>query len=740
MRGVVARRMLALFILCALLPVGALALLSLLEMSGKLEEQTEQRLRHAAKNVGMEILDGLAFLSSELDTLGIRYAVGTREAGGGGISGTPGKVPSRGFLSLTRFGEGSRAETFFGAPCPFPPLTEAARRHLASGQALVFVRSDDGANSRVFMGLATDRTRPETGILVGEIRPDYLKTTIENALPVEGDTVVLSPEGSPLYGSGRMPPEVVGRIVEQSKKAVSGQFVWEWGTDTRLVSHRSIFLGMNYHSEDWIVIVSQPRSEAFAPVRTFARTFVLIVVLTVLAVSLVAIRRIRKSLVPLEKLREGTTRISNGDFDSRIEVASGDEFEELARSFNDMSGRLGRQFDAETGMGRFTRSILSALDRERIVETVLANIRSVVPCDWVGLALMEPEAADTARIHTYGAKGPATTDPTFAVLTPGESERLAISECLLIDSRTEFPGLLSTAPDRDVSTFLILPIFLRRHLCAVLVLGYRRLPERPREDMIRVRQIGDQVTVALLNAGLVEELSELNWGTLTALARAVDANSPWTAGHSERVTALALAIGREMGWNAQELDTLHRAGLLHDIGKIGVPGNILDKPGKLTAEEYVLVKEHPGKGAQILEPINAYKEILPMVGQHHEWYDGRGYPKGLAGDAICEGARILAVADVYDALISDRPYRPGLEPDRVIAHIRRYAGSQFDPGIVETCCRILSEDQPSTQEESDSSAFASPARPVPPAWAMSLRPPPPPPTNVAAFFTMSDAE
>jgi putative nucleotidyltransferase with HDIG domain len=242
---------------------------------------------------------------------------------------------------------------------------------------------------------------------------------------------------------------------------------------------------------------------------------------------------------------------------------------------------------------------------------------------------------------------------------------------------------------QGASMFFLLPIFLHKRLCGVLTLGYLQPPEQSREDLLRASQMVDQITVALLNAGLLEELSELNWGTLTALARAVDANSHWTAGHSERVTALALGIGREMGLTTQELDSLHRAGLLHDIGKIAVPGYILDKPGKLTDDEYLQVKEHPGKGALILEPIPAYKEILPLVAQHHEWFNGRGYPQSLAGDSICLGARILAVADVYDALISDRPYRPGWEPDRVSAHMKESAGKQFDPAVVEVLWKIM---------------------------------------------------
>jgi putative nucleotidyltransferase with HDIG domain len=186
-------------------------------------------------------------------------------------------------------------------------------------------------------------------------------------------------------------------------------------------------------------------------------------------------------------------------------------------------------------------------------------------------------------------------------------------------------------------------------------------------------------------------LDELNWGTLKALARAIDANSEWTAGHSERVTELALSLGRILGLSRKDMDNLHRAALLHDIGKIGTPAVLIDKSEPLTEEEYRLVREHPVIGARILEPIEPYAEVLPIVRQHHEWFNGEGYPDGLAGEAITLGARILAVADVYDALSSQRPYRPAMTPEEALGVIRERSGTHFDPHIVEAFVRVAAE-------------------------------------------------
>ncbi|NNG47980.1 MAG: HD domain-containing protein [Deltaproteobacteria bacterium] len=276
---------------------------------------------------------------------------------------------------------------------------------------------------------------------------------------------------------------------------------------------------------------------------------------------------------------------------------------------------------------------------------------------------------------------------------------------MIVEPGRDFQGLLSSLSGNGARRFVLLPLLHKKQLAGVLAMGIGGESGQAKEDLLRARQIADQVAVALANAGLLEELAQSNWGAMTALARTVDTKSPWTAGHSERVTELALKIGREMGLTAKELDLLHRGGLLHDVGKIGVPGKILDKPDKLTSEEFAMIREHPEKGSRILEPIPAFRDVIPIVSQHHEKFDGKGYPGGLSGEQISLGARILAVADVYDALAADRPYRPAFPPDMVHAIIDKSTGTHFDPVVVQAFQKIISpveaeniscEDRPAT--------------------------------------------
>ena len=132
---------------------------------------------------------------------------------------------------------------------------------------------------------------------------------------------------------------------------------------------------------------------------------------------------------------------------------------------------------------------------------------------------------------------------------------------------------------------------------------------------------------------------------------------------------------------------------LHDIGKVGIPSAILDKPSRLSDEEFRIIKRHPEIGAKIVEPINAYREITPVIAQHHERFDGKGYPMGLAGEEIDQGARIIAAADVYDALSSDRPYRKGWEIGKIIELMQAEADRQFDPVVVKALFEVIAKDQ-----------------------------------------------
>ena len=185
----------------------------------------------------------------------------------------------------------------------------------------------------------------------------------------------------------------------------------------------------------------------------------------------------------------------------------------------------------------------------------------------------------------------------------------------------------------------------------------------------------------LENAGLYQNQQEMFLGSLKALTAAIDAKDRYTCGHSERVALMARELALASGMPSAQADRVHIAGLLHDVGKIGVPEAVLCKAGRLTDAEFALIRLHPEIGHRILKDIPMLGDILPGVLNHHERWDGKGYPQGLSGLGIPHVARLLAIADTFDAMSSTRSYRPAMSRERVMAEIRKEAGRQFDPEL-----------------------------------------------------------
>jgi HD-GYP domain-containing protein (c-di-GMP phosphodiesterase class II) len=203
------------------------------------------------------------------------------------------------------------------------------------------------------------------------------------------------------------------------------------------------------------------------------------------------------------------------------------------------------------------------------------------------------------------------------------------------------------------------------------------------QQNVELRQLSERLGLSL------QELEETYLGTLEALSAALDARDRETEGHSRRVTDLTLAVAKAMGFSEKQLVDIERGALLHDVGKIGISDAILHKPGPLTSEEWAEMRKHPELGYKVLQGIGFLQDALPIVLYHHEWYDGSGYPYGLRNGSIPLEARIFAVADAYDAITSERPYRPARSHEEALQEIKRHAGTQFDPQVVEVFLRVV---------------------------------------------------
>jgi putative nucleotidyltransferase with HDIG domain len=681
LRSRVARRIFTLFVACALLPIGVLTTLSFLQVSDQLRRQNRRELQEAAKSVGLAMYERLTILDSELQVVSLRIQQGNP---------VPVLNEASHFEKLILSRRRNRPAT---PANPTSIITASERAHLLSGNALI--RVDSCSNNKsvecVVIMKAINLDDPASGVIAGEVNSSYLWNA--DRLPANIHLCVVDPGHGILYDSD---PDRISVAMLPSRHDPWGFFEWTSQGTTYDAAYRDLFLKAGFLADTWTVILSQNHHDAFAPIQRFRQTFLLVTLLAIWIVILSSLIQIRRTMVPLEKLSEGTTQIAAQNFDARVEIASGDEFQDLAASFNSMSGRLAKQFHTLRAINDIDQAILSSLNRDSVVSTALSRLASLLPCDCFAIAIFQPKSSGSASVQITVREPRSESQKTFAdrIAGPGELQQLQQNRSMQVSLEpASSPEYLFPLKGLGMTSVFIFPILLEHKVFAALLCGHSTTSPMTQEDSNHAGQVADQLAVAFSNVQLVEAMEQLHWGTLTALARAIDAKSAWTAGHSERVTQLALKIGIAMGLPLSEIHIMQRGGLLHDVGKIGTPPEILDKPGKLDAAETQLMRDHVRVGVRILEPIAAFTEALPIVAQHHEWFNGGGYPAGLAGEEISLHARIFAVADCYDAMVSDRPYRDGLPKTKVVDILKKSAGIQFDPKVIEVFLQLCQEDE-----------------------------------------------
>jgi putative nucleotidyltransferase with HDIG domain len=241
----------------------------------------------------------------------------------------------------------------------------------------------------------------------------------------------------------------------------------------------------------------------------------------------------------------------------------------------------------------------------------------------------------------------------------------------------------------SIRSLMLVPLNIRKKVFGVLAVIVTKSDIRFMEkDLYYMSFMTHRAAYAIENIALYENIYENLLATLYAFVRAIEARDPYTKEHSNRVTRIAVALCKEMGGTQEQQEVLDVAGQLHDIGKIGIRDNILLKPGRLTNEEFDIIKQHPVIGANIVEQLGLWDQPKNIIRCHHERFDGKGYPDGLAGENIPVLARILSVADVYDAIASDRAYRKRMEEEKILNIMYGGSGTQFDPQVIDAFRRL----------------------------------------------------
>jgi hypothetical protein len=346
-------------------------------------------------------------------------------------------------------------------------------------------------------------------------------------------------------------------------------------------------------------------------------------------------------------------------------------YEEISLLYS-ISGKLSRADDLRT-----------------TVVNVLAEWRNVLQADCAFLWLRDP----TRMEFSFGPHEPPGAHGEGRPTWEHFARRLADS----LDNSGEEAHLESLGTQHPIARLLrretdCIAVAVRSEgRLRGVVCGLRpaRHPDFGTPEVRLLQSLAAQLGLALTNADLYEDLKSFLTNTVKTLVAAIDAKDSYTAGHSERVNIVSMLLGNEMNLELQELEALYWGSLLHDVGKIGMPESILNKPGQLDDTEIEIVKQHPSRGWEMLHAIDKLRGAADGVRLHHERWDGKGYPLGLAGEDIPRIARIIAVADTFDAIISNRSYRKGQSAARALEIIDSVSGSQFDPAVVETLRRLL---------------------------------------------------
>jgi len=671
----VARRIVGLFVVSALVPIVGMAVISFFAVTSQLEDQSRERLAQLTRNAGMSVLQQLRGIETTLHQVRARTDLGAavgQERGALGLAA----VTALGIVGA----DGQFLEAVGSIDQP-GPLSESERDRLSRDGMIL--RAASGGGGVIHAAVSVDPGDPAVGTLWAVVVGDSIWGAAETfvSLPSVEDFCLLSAPDDPLYctSGGLRFPDAYAADGSVGRPATSS---YQESGDRLMVGHWSFFPDSNFDAPPWTTLVVENMESVYAPTDTFARLFGGALALAILLVVLLSNVQIRRTLEPLAALEKGTARIASGELATRVAVTSNDEFGALATSFNAMASNLGDLFAQSEAMRVVGQAALAAFKLDDVIVAALEQLPSVSSCRSAAVLVVHPRNKQAAEIRWLTAPGELG----------GTKFELPVEDLRWMRDHPDHGFDADDAPaffDEARGGLGNGRLVAFPHLVKGDVQGVTLVEFAPGADALeeataaRVRQIVNQVAVALDDVRLVQDLENLSWGAIIAFARAIDAKSEWTWGHSERVTEMALALGRAMKLDDEDLDTIHRGGLLHDIGKIGVPGEILDKAGKLTDDEIAKIREHPAIGEKILLPIRAFAPALPLVLYHHEKWDGTGYPHGLAGSDIPFLARILAVADAYDAMVSARPYRPALDPSVVVQRIINDSGTHFDPAIVE---------------------------------------------------------
>jgi len=334
-----------------------------------------------------------------------------------------------------------------------------------------------------------------------------------------------------------------------------------------------------------------------------------------------------------------------------------------------------------------TEAIASILQLDPLLDTIMELGMKAMDAEGCSVLLIDEKERKLQFVAASGAKKEEIKKLSLDIGEGVAGWVVQNDQPLLIEdvsNDARFSKRVDEILGQKTKSLICIPLKVKNRTIGVMeVINKRGDRTFSEKDMALFKPLSAQAAVAIERARLYEDLEDMYISTVKSLAAAIDAKDPYTRGHSERVTRFALVIAKELSLNEKIQKDVQLCALLHDVGKIGVPISVLRKKDKLTDEDWQHIRRHPVLGAEIISPIRQLKELVPDIRHHHERYDGKGYPDNLKGEQIPLIARILAVADTFDALTSERPYRNGLSDKSALEEIEVVKGTQLDPSCTE---------------------------------------------------------
>lgn len=411
-----------------------------------------------------------------------------------------------------------------------------------------------------------------------------------------------------------------------------------------------------------------------------------------------------KLTLVVEEIEDGAAADSSRS-SIMVEATTTSSWEDALRGIAFDSNRSPRPGEQLLALIRASHHLVHLESLDELLHTILHDAVSALDAQRGAIVLAEPNGELKLRALATGRGDPASRTTYSQSLA---NRCFTRGESILCCSVGDDPELAAAHSIHEGAMSSVLCVLLRtpRKRLGVLHLDRSMLQKPFTEDDLHLADaLAASVSAGIESAQLLEKQRELFLNTITILAQAVEMRDPYTGGHTMRVTRYSELLGKHLKISPEEQRLIRTGTPLHDIGKIGIDDAILRKPGKLTDEEFELMKSHTVKGAAILATVPDLEPIIPIARNHHERWDGRGYPDGLAGEKIPRLARIVAVADAFDAMTSDRPYRKGMPASVAFEEVEKQAGRQFDP----ECARAFLEIRDAVLRTMETDSIHAPA-------------------------------